>query len=177
MSQDNPPAAGASEPFRLTPRIILLSAPVILATTLQALDGNIVNVALPHMRGNMNASQGQIAWVITSYVVTAAVCTLLTGHAVRRFGRKRVMVISVAGFTVTSMMCGVALTLEQLALFRVLQGAGGALLQPLSQSIIMETFPREKLGGALAAWSAGVMLAPILGPTVGGYLTELYSWR
>jgi DHA2 family multidrug resistance protein len=177
MSEEPQTAAASGEPFKLTPQIVILSISVILAMTLQSLDANIVNVALPHMRGNMSASPDQIAWVLTSYVVAAAVCTLLTGFLVQRFGRKRVMLCSVACFTITSMLCGVAVTLEQIVLFRLLQGAGGAFLQPLSQAIVMELYPREKLGVVMGVWSMGVMLAPILGPTIGGYLTELYSWR
>lgn len=166
-----------SAQFKLTPRIVLLTLALICATVMQSLDGTIANVALPHMQGSMSAAQDQITWVLTSYVVMAAICTPLTGFLVTRLGRRRVALISVASFTIASMLCGAAQTLGQIVLFRLVQGAAGSLLMPLSQAIIMDTYPREKHAPALAVWSMGVMMAPILGPTIGGYLTEAYSWR
>jgi DHA2 family multidrug resistance protein len=149
----------------------------MIATTMQLLDGTVANVALPHMQGTMSAAQDQITWVITSYVVMAGICTPLTGFIVSRFGRKRLFLYSVGWFTLTSMMCGAAQSLEQLVIFRLMQGASGAFLTPLSQSIVMDIYPPEKRNGALVVWGMGTLLAPILGPTVGAYLTETLSWR
>jgi DHA2 family multidrug resistance protein len=154
-----------------------LSAAIILATAIQSLDGTIANVALPHIQGSMSATTEQITWVLTSYVVAAAICTPLTGFMVRRLGVKRVFFSALVTFTATSMLCGAALSLQEIVLFRLLQGCAGAFLVPLSQACLMDLYPKEKHGAALAAWSMGAMLAPILGPTLGGYLTEAYSWR
>ncbi|WP_342244550.1 DHA2 family efflux MFS transporter permease subunit [Pseudomonas sp. OTU5201] len=155
--------------------VITLS--VMLATIMQALDTTIANVALPHVQGSMGTTQEQINWVLTSYVVAAAIFTPLTGFLASRFGRKRVLNWSIVGFTLTSMLCGAAQTLEQIVLFRVLQGIFGASLVPLSQSLLLDTYPKEKHGSAMAIWGIGVMVGPILGPTLGGWLTEYYSWR
>jgi len=171
------PLPEPTAPFKLTPRIVLLTASLILATVMQSLDGTIANVALPHMQGSMSAAQDQITWVLTSYVVTAAICTPLTGFLVNRYGRRSLALISIISFTVASMLCGAAQTLAQIVMFRILQGAAGSLLMPLSQAVIMDIYPREKHAPALAVWSMGVIMAPILGPTIGGYLTETYSWR
>jgi len=172
-----PPLPGPAAPFRLTPRIVLLTAALILATVMQSLDGTIANVALPHMQGSLSAAQDQITWVLTSYVVTAAICTPLTAFLVNRYGRRRLTLLSIASFTIASMLCGAAQTLGQIVVFRVLQGAAGSLLMPISQAIIMDLYPKEKHASALAVWSMGVMMAPIFGPSIGGYLTEAYSWR
>lgn len=150
---------------------------VMLATIMQALDTTIANVALPHMQGAVGATQDQISWVLTSYIVAAAICMPLTGFLSARFGRKRVFVISVIGFTVSSMLCGAAQDLTQLVLFRLLQGVFGAALVPLSQSVLLDAYPKEKHGAAMALWGIGVMVGPILGPSLGGYLTEYYNWR
>ncbi|MDH4565239.1 DHA2 family efflux MFS transporter permease subunit [Pseudomonas sp. BN414] len=155
--------------------VITLS--VMLATIMQALDTTIANVALPHVQGTMGTTQEQINWVLTSYVIAAAIFTPLTGFLASRFGRKRIFIWSIIGFTLTSMLCGAAQTLEQIVLFRVLQGIFGASLVPLSQSLLLDTYPREKHGSAMAMWGVGVMVGPILGPTLGGWLTEYYSWR
>src|SRR3954471_205881 len=169
----SPPLEG----FKLTPKIVSLTVLIMLATVMQALDTTIANVALPHMQGSMNAAQDQITWVLTSYVVTAAIFTSLTGFVVGRFGRTRVFFVSIAGFTIASMMCGAAQSLEQIVIFRMLQGSMGAMLVPLSQAVLMDVYPKEKHGAAMAVWGMGVMVGPILGPTIGGYLTEYYSWR
>ncbi|MFD1383194.1 DHA2 family efflux MFS transporter permease subunit [Rhodanobacter aciditrophus] len=156
---------------------IMITVSVMLATIMQALDTTIANVALPHMQGSMGATQDQISWVLTSYIVAAAICMPLTGFISARFGRKRLFLWSVIGFTVTSILCGMAQSLNQIILFRLLQGVFGASLVPLSQSILLDSYPREKHGSAMAMWGVGVMVGPILGPFLGGLLTEYYSWR
>ena len=155
----------------------LITASIMLATVMQVIDMTIVNVALPHMQGTMSATQDQISWVLTSYIVAAAITTPLTGVLAARYGRKRLMVWSIAAFTLASMLCGAAATLEQMVVYRLLQGAAGAALVPLSQAVLLDTYPKEKHGSAMALWGMGVMIGPILGPMIGGYLTEFYSWR
>jgi MFS transporter, DHA2 family, multidrug resistance protein len=155
----------------------MITVSVMLATVMQVVDTTIVNVALPHMQGSMSATQDQITWVLTSYIVAAAIMTPVTGVLADRLGRKRLFAMAVIGFTVASMLCGAATSLTQLVLFRALQGALGASLVPLSQAVLLDTYPREKHGSAMALWGMGVMVGPILGPTLGGYLTEYYSWR
>lgn len=150
---------------------------VMLATIMQALDTTIANVALPHMRGAMGATQDQISWVLTSYIVAAAIAMPMTGFVAARIGRKRLFNYSVIGFTIASMLCGAAQSLEQIVLFRLLQGIFGASLVPLSQSVLLDTYPREQHGSAMAMWGVGVMVGPILGPSLGGWLTEYYNWR
>jgi len=156
---------------------LLTTIPIMLATIMQALDTTIANVALPHMQGSMSATQDQISWVLTSYIVAAAVMTAPTGYLAARFGRKRLFLFSVAGFTVTSMLCGAATSLPEIVVFRLMQGAFGAGLVPLSQAVLLDTYPPEQHGSAMAVWGLGVMLGPILGPTLGGWLTEYYNWR
>ena len=150
---------------------------VILATLMQALDTTIANVALPYMQGSVSASQDQIDWVLTSYIVAAAIMTPPTGFLAGRFGLKRLFLVSVAGFTIASMLCGMAQSLVQIVLFRVLQGAFGAALVPLSQSVLFTIYPKERQGFAMALFGVGVMVGPVLGPVLGGWLTEYYSWR
>lgn len=150
---------------------------VMAATIMQALDTTVANVALPYMQGALGASRDQVTWVLTSYVVASAIMTAPVGWLAGRFGRKPVMVIGVAGFTLASALCGLAGSIEQMVLFRLLQGVFGAVLVPLSQAIMLDLFPRDQSSRAIAIWSAGVMLGPILGPSVGGWLTEYYSWR
>ncbi|MFA6022043.1 MAG: DHA2 family efflux MFS transporter permease subunit [Rhodospirillales bacterium] len=154
-----------------------ITVSVMLATVMQALDTTIANVALPHMQGSLSATQEQISWVLTSYIVAAAIMTPPTGFLVARFGRKRVFTVTVAGFVLASMLCGAATSLAEMVIFRLLQGVFGASLVPLSQSVLLDTYPREKHGSAMALWGVGVMVGPILGPTLGGYLTEFYNWR
>ncbi|HZD24942.1 MAG TPA: DHA2 family efflux MFS transporter permease subunit [Alphaproteobacteria bacterium] len=155
----------------------LVTVSIMLATIMQALDTTIANVALPHMQGSMSATQDQISWVLTSYIVAAAIMTPPTGFLAARLGRKRLFLLAVGGFTVASMLCGAATSLDELVLFRLLQGVFGAGLVPLSQSVLLDTYPPEKHGSAMAMWGVGVMVGPILGPTLGGYLTEFYNWR
>jgi DHA2 family multidrug resistance protein len=150
---------------------------IILATLMQALDTTIANVALPYMQGSVSASQDEIDWVLTSYIVAAAIMTPPTGYLAGRFGLKRLFLTSVAGFTVASMLCGMAQTLTQIVLFRVMQGAFGAALVPLSQTLLFNINPKEKYGSAMALWGVAVMVGPILGPVIGGWLTENYTWR
>jgi DHA2 family multidrug resistance protein len=159
----------------LNRRMITLS--VMLATIIQALDTTIANVALPHMQGSLSASQDQISWVLTSYIVAAAIGTPLTGWLCARYTQKRVFLVAVAGFTIASLWCGIATSLTEIVLARLLQGLFGAALVPLSQSVMLETTPPEQRGRAMAVWGMGVMVGPILGPTVGGWLTENYDWR
>jgi DHA2 family multidrug resistance protein len=166
-------AASAAKPLNRG----MITVSIMLATIMQVVDMTIVNVALPHMQGNMSATQDQISWVLTSYIVAAAIFTPLTGVLADKFGRKRLFVGSVIGFTIASMLCGMASSLEEIVLFRVLQGAFGSALVPLSQSVILDTYPREKHGSAMALWGMGVMVGPILGPMLGGWLTEYHSWR
>jgi DHA2 family multidrug resistance protein len=149
----------------------------MLATIMQALDTTIANVALPNMQGSLSATQDQISWVLTSYIVGAAIFMPLTGFMAARFGRKRLFSGSIIGFTLTPMLCGAAQNLDQMVLFRLLQGIFDAALVPLSQAVLLDSHPPEKHGSAMAMWGVGVMVGPILGPTLGGYLTEYYSWR
>ena len=147
------------------------------ATLMQALDQTIANVALPYMQGSLSASFDEITWVLTSYITAAAIMTAPVGWLAQRFGRKQLFVICLVGFTVTSMMCGAAQSLTQMVVFRLMQGMCGAALVPLSQATLLDIYPIEQRGQAMAIWGVGVMLGPILGPTLGGYLTEIYNWR
>jgi DHA2 family multidrug resistance protein len=159
--------------FSLT--IVMISS--MAGVLMQTLDSTIANVALPHMQGSLSASRDQITWVLTSYIVSAAIMTAPVGWLASRFGKKRLAIVSMTGFTIMSMLCGAAQTLDQMILFRLLQGAFGAALSPLSQAIMLDLYPPEKRGSIMGIWSMGVMLGPILGPTLGGYLTETYTWR
>src|ERR1700685_3128711 len=150
---------------------------VILATLMQALDTTIANVALPYMQGSVSATQDQIDWVLTSYIVAAAIMTPPTGFLAARFGLKRLFLVSVTGFTVASMLCGMSQSLTQIVLFRILQGAFGAALVPLSQTVLLNINPPERQGSAMALWGVAVMAGPVLGPVLGGWLTEDYTWR
>lgn len=154
-----------------------ITVSVMLATIMQALDTTIANVALPHMQGAMGATQDQISWVLTSYIVASAIAMPLTGILSARLGRTRIFLWSVAGFTIASMLCGAAQNLTQIVLFRLLQGIFGASLVPLSQTVMLDSYPPAKRGAAMALWGMGVMVGPILGPALGGWLTEYYSWR
>jgi DHA2 family multidrug resistance protein len=155
----------------------MITLSIMLATILQTLDSTIANVALPHMQGTLSASQDQIAWVLTAYIVAAAIATPLTGWVVDRFGQKSVFLASIAGFTVASMLCGLSNSLAQIVAARLLQGVFGAALVPLSQAVLLDINPKEKQGSAMAIWGVGVMVGPILGPTLGGWLTDSYNWR
>ena len=154
-----------------------ISISILLATVMNSLDTTIANVALPHMQGSVSASPEQITWVLTSYIVSAAIMTPLSGWLADRIGRKRMFLISIGGFTAASMLCGIATSLPEIVLFRVLQGVFGAALIPLSQAVLLDINPPEKHGQAMAIWGAGAILGPILGPALGGYFTENFSWR
>ncbi len=156
---------------------VLTSIAVMAATIMQVLDTTIINVALPNMSGQLDASPDNISWVLTSYLIASAIIMPLTGFFTDRLGQKRFLLISIAGFVVTSALCGMATSLFQMVLFRFLQGVFGAALVPLSLSIMLQTFPPEQRGKAMAIWAMGVMVAPILGPTLGGWLTDVISWR
>jgi DHA2 family multidrug resistance protein len=155
----------------------MITLSVMLATLIQTLDSTIANVALPHMQGTLSASQDEITWVLTSYIVAAAIATPLTGWLSDRLSVKQLLAYSIAGFTIASALCGLSETLTQIVASRLLQGIFGASLVPLSQSILLDINPREKQGQAMAVWGMGVMVGPILGPTLGGWLTDSYNWR
>ncbi|MDX8378677.1 MAG: DHA2 family efflux MFS transporter permease subunit [Gallionella sp.] len=156
---------------------LLTSIAVMAATIMQVLDTTIVNVALPDMAGQLDATPDNISWVLTSYLIASAIFMPLTGYFTDRLGQRRYLLISVAGFIITSALCGMASNLAEMVMFRFAQGVFGASLVPLSQSIMLQIFPGEQRGKALAIWGMGVMVAPILGPTLGGWLTEVASWR
>jgi len=147
------------------------------ATIMQALDTTIANVALPYMQGTLSASQDQINWVLTSYIVAAAIMTAPVGWIANRFGRKRTFIICSAGFTVASVMCGLAQDINQMVLFRLLQGVFGAALVPLSQAVMLDSYALHERAKAMSIWGMGVMMGPIMGPSLGAWLTETYSWH
>src|SRR5246127_1052673 len=147
------------------------------ATIMQALDTTIANVALPYMQGTLSASQDQINWVLPSYIVAAAIMTAPVGWIANRFGRKRTFVICSAGFTVASVLCGVAQDINQMVLFRLLQGVFGAALVPLSQAGMLDMYTLQERAKAMSIWGMGVMMGPIMGPSLGAWLTETYSWH
>jgi MFS transporter, DHA2 family, multidrug resistance protein len=155
----------------------MITFSIMLATIVVALDGTIANVALPHMQGSLNASQDQITWVLTSFIVATAIATPLTGWVTGRFGQKQVFVVSVAGFVIASVLCGLSGSLFEIVVARMLQGVFGASLVPLSQAVLLEINPRASHGRAMAVWGMGVMIGPILGPTLGGWLTDSFDWR
>jgi len=155
----------------------LITISSMVAMIMVVLDMTIANVALPHMQTSLGASQDTITWVLTSYIVAAAIATPITGWLSDNFGRKRVFLVSIAGFVAASALCGTAFGLEEMVVFRVAQGAFGASLAPLSQAVLMDINPRERQGQAMAMWGAGIMIAPILGPTLGAYLTDHLDWR
>ena len=155
----------------------LLVASVMLATLMQALDTTIANVALPNMQGSLSATQDQVSWVLTSYIVAAAIATPATGWLSSMLGRRRLLLIAIGGFTLASVLCGIATDIGEMVVFRLLQGLFGAALVPVSQSTLLDVFPRERHGAAMAMWGMGVMIGPILGPPLGGWLTDAYSWH
>ena len=160
-----------------TPNRTLITVSVMLATIMQALDSTIANVALPHIQSTLAATQDEAAWVLTSYIVAAAVMYPLTGWLANAYGRREVFLISIVLFVMASALCGAAASLPQLVLFRVLQGVGGAALVPLSQAILFEINAPKDYGRAMSIWGIGATLAPMLGPVLGGWLTDNYSWR
>ncbi|MDH3354093.1 MAG: DHA2 family efflux MFS transporter permease subunit [Chromatiales bacterium] len=167
----------AAELQAMRRRRLMTSIAVMSATVMQVIDTTIVNVALPQMQGQLNATPDQISWVLTSYLVASGIVMLLTGYFSDRIGQKRFLLLSIIGFTVSSLLCGISGSLSEIVSFRLLQGIFGAALVPLSQSIMVQIFPPEERGKAMAIWGVGVMVGPILGPTLGGWLTEALNWR
>ena len=172
MAASAAPAKAAGDPNRA-----IITVSVMLATVMNSLDTTIANVALPNMQGSVSASSDQITWVLTSYIVAAAIMTPMTGWLAGRFGRKTVFMVSIVGFTLASALCGAATTLGQIVAFRLLQGLFGAALIPLSQAVLMDIYPPEEQGSAMAMWGMGALLGPIVGPALGGWLTDNFSWR
>lgn len=166
-------AANTSRPINRA----AITACVILAVIMQALDTTIANVALPYMQGSVSASADQINWVLTSYIVAAAIMTPPSGFLANRFGRRRVLMVAVAGFTIASVLCGMAQSLVQIVAFRLLQGFFGAALVPIAQSILLDMYTPKERGSAMALFGVSVMVGPVLGPVVGGWLTDHFSWR
>lgn len=150
---------------------------LIGATVLQTLDSTIANVALPYMQGTFSSTLDQVTWVLTSYIVATAVFTGPVGWLSSRYGRKNFFIFCLSGFTIASMLCGFATSLAEMVFYRIVQGATGAAIVPLSQAIMMDIYPQRKRGSAMAMWGMGVMVGPIIGPTLGGYLIDAYDWR
>ncbi len=166
-----------SAPAIIVPHRGLLTVALMLGTVMQVLDTTIANVALPHMAASLGASQNEINWVLTSYIVAAAIATPLTGWLSDRIGQKRLFILAVTGFTTASVLCGIATSLDEMVIFRVLQGLCGAVIAPLAQTVLLNINPRERIGQAMAIYGAGIMVGPIIGPTLGGWLTESFDWR
>src|SRR5881296_1425013 len=164
-----------SEQRHINPWIIAVS--VMFATFMEVLDTTVVNVSLPHIAGSLSATIDEATWVLTSYLVANAIILPMTGWLAGLFGRKNLLMMSVVGFTVSSFLCGLAPNLWTLILFRILQGATGGALQPLSQAVLLEAFPPHERGKAMGFWGQGIVVAPMLGPVLGGWLTDSYSWR
>src|SRR3954468_24739210 len=164
-----------SEQRHINPWLIAVS--VMFATFMEVLDTTVVNVSLPHIAGSLSASIDEATWALTSYLVANAIILPMTGWLASMFGRKRLLMLSVVGFTGASFLCGLAPTLGSLIFFRILQGATGGALQPLSQAVLLEAFPPHDRGKAMGFWALGIVVAPILGPVLGGWLTDNYSWR
>jgi DHA2 family multidrug resistance protein len=155
----------------------LIAVSVMFATFMEVLDTTVVNVSLPHIAGSLSASIDEATWALTSYLVANAIILPMTGWLASRFGRKNLLMLSVVGFTLSSFLCGIAPTLSMLIAFRILQGATGGCLQPLSQAVLLEAFPPKDRGKAMGFWGLGIVVAPILGPVLGGWLTDNWSWR
>src|SRR5215470_8736053 len=164
-----------TEDHHINPWLIAVS--VMFATFMEVLDTTVVNVSLPHIAGSLSASIDEATWALTSYLVANAIILPMTGWLASVFGRKRLLMLSVIGFTASSFLCGLAPTLGTLILFRIIQGATGGALQPLSQAVLLEAFPPSDRGKAMGFWGLGIVVAPILGPVLGGWLTDSYSWR
>jgi MFS transporter, DHA2 family, multidrug resistance protein len=155
----------------------IVAIAVMTATFMEVLDTTVVNVSLPHIAGSLSATIDESTWALTSYLVANAIILPMTGWLANQFGRKRLLMLSVGGFTVASFFCGLAPTLSMLIVFRVIQGLTGGALQPISQAVLLEAFPPEQRGRAMGFWGLGIVVAPILGPVLGGWLTDSYSWR
>ena len=170
-------AAAAGGGAARAPHRVLITLSVMLASIMQALDNTIANVALPRIQGSLSATQDQMAWVLTSYIIAAAIMTPLSGWLAGQIGRKRVFLFSVVGFTIASALCGLAQSLPEIVLARLFQGLCGAALIPMSQAVLLDINPPERHAKAMALWVMGVTIGPILGPALGGWLTESYNWR
>jgi DHA2 family multidrug resistance protein len=169
-----------STPDTAAPRVVnpwIVAVAVMFATFMEVLDTTVVNVSLPHIAGNLSATIEESTWVLTSYLVANAIILPLTGWLATWFGRKRLLLYSVTGFTLASLLCGLAPNLPLLVMFRIIQGATGGAMQPLSQAVLLEAFPPQDRGKAMGFWGLGIVVAPILGPVLGGWLTDSYSWR
>ncbi len=172
------PGAGASSvDVRPSVNPWMIAVSVMIATFMVVLDSSIANVALPHIAGSLSASTDESTWVLTSYLVSNGIMLPASGWIARRIGRKRLLMISILAFTAASMLCGMAPNMPMLIVARVLQGAGGGGMQPLAQSILLESFPPDKHGKAMAAYGVGIVVAPVVGPTLGGWITDSYTWR
>jgi DHA2 family multidrug resistance protein len=168
-------ASAQSQQPQVNPWIVAIA--VMFATFMEVLDTTVVNVSLPHIAGNLSASVDEAAWALTSYLVANAIILPMTGWLANFFGRKRTLLAAITGFTTASVLCGLAPTLPALIFFRVIQGATGGALQPLSQAVMLEAFHPQDRGKAMAFWGLGIVVAPMLGPVIGGWLTDNYSWR
>src|SRR5213082_141729 len=164
-----------SEQRHINPWLIAVS--VMFATFMEVLDTTVVNVSLPHIAGRLSASIDEATWALTSYLVANAIILPMTGWLASVLGRKRLLMWSTMGFTLASFLCGIAPNLASLIFFRILQGATGGALQPLSQAVLLESFEPHERGKAMGFWGLGIVVAPIIGPVVGGWLTDSYSWR
>lgn len=171
------PRSHATEAFKEVPHRGFITLLVMMASVMQALDNTIANVALPRIQGSLSSTQDQMTWVLTSYIVAAAIMTPLSGWMAGRFGRRKVFLISVIGFTLSSAACGLSQSLVEIVVARLLQGLSGAALIPMSQAVLLDINPKERHAKAMGLWVMGVTLGPILGPALGGWLTENYSWR
>src|SRR6476619_7388673 len=173
---DETPAHLAAQPLPTGERLIV-TVGVMMAVLLQVLDTTIANVALPHMQASLSATQDTINWVLTSYIVASAIALPISGWLADKVGRKRLLLISVVVFTIASVLCATATSLGEMVVFRALQGVGGAFIVPLAQATLFDINPRDKQGQAMALFGGGVMIGPILGPVLGGWLTDNYNWR
>ena len=174
MTPINPANPKSSIPL-VNPWIVAIT--VMTSTFMEVLDTTVVNVSLPHIAGSLSSTPNEATWALTSYLVANAIILPMTGWLANYFGRKRLLMASVAGFTISSFLCGFAPNLPFLIFFRIIQGATGGGLQPLSQAILLEVFPPKDRGKAMAFWALGIVVAPMLGPVLGGWLTDAHSWR
>jgi len=174
---DNQIPVQTEQPWKPAANPWLIAAGVMLATFMEVLDTSVANVSLTHIAGSLSVSNDEATWVLTSYLVSNAVILPTSSWFSRRFNRRRFLITCITIFTLASLLCGLATSLGFLILARIIQGAGGGALQPVSQAVMLETFPPEKRGAAMAVYAMGVIVAPILGPTLGGWLTDDYSWR
>ena len=180
MADENPPTAppaDAAAEWRPRSSPVLIAVSVMLGTFMEVLDTSVANVALPHIAGSLSATPEQATWVLTSYLISNAIVLPVTAWLSAAFGRKRLLLTCIVIFTLASAACGAAASLEMLILARVVQGIGGGALQPIAQAILLESFAPARRGRAMAAYSMGVIVAPIMGPTLGGWITDSYSWR